>query len=93
MEGLNNLTQCLFGISLNYERVSEEEVWASDVYKLAVVHETEGLLGHIYCDFYRRPGKPEQDCHFTIRGGRMQSDGTYQNPVVVLMLNFHVSLL
>lgn len=93
MEGLNHLTQCLFGIRLNYVEVSTEEVWAPDVYKLAVEHETEGLLGHIYCDFYRRPGKPQQDCHFTIRGGRLREDGTYQNPVVVLMLNLQVSFL
>lgn len=90
MEGLNHLTQCLFGINLRYVEINSNEIWASDVYKLAVEHETEGLLGHIYCDFYRRPGKPEQDCHFTIRGGRLDENGSYQNPVVVLMLNLHV---
>ncbi|XP_053312395.1 mitochondrial intermediate peptidase [Spea bombifrons] len=88
MEGLNTLFNQILGISLYSEEPEKGEVWHEDVRKLAVVHEEEGLLGYIYCDFFHRPEKPPQDCHFTIRGGRLKEDGEYQLPVVVLMLNF-----
>jgi len=86
MEGLNDLFQNIYGVSLEVEETVEGELWAPEVFKLAVRDDTS-LLGHIYCDFFTRNGKPYQDCHFTIRGGRLRHDGTYQDPVVVLMLN------
>ncbi|KAG8328547.1 hypothetical protein J6590_107942, partial [Homalodisca vitripennis] len=78
MEGLNSLFQQLYGITLHSDETESGELWSPDVYKVAVTHETEGLLGHIYCDFYERSNKPNQDCHFTIQGGRRLPDGSYQ---------------
>ena len=85
-QGLNELFQNIYGVELIVETPEEGELWDRDVTKLAV-RDSGTLLGYIYCDFFRRKGKPFQDCHFTIRGGREQKDGTYQDPVVVLMLN------
>ncbi len=75
------------------EKAEVGELWHKDVYKLAVVEANDNhtqdavVLGHIYCDFFTRPGKPSLDCHYTIKGGCLKADGSYQNPVVVLMLN------
>ncbi|XP_050743531.1 mitochondrial intermediate peptidase isoform X2 [Drosophila biarmipes] len=87
MEGLDNLLQALYGVRLENTEMEPGESWHNDIYKLAAVHETEGLLGYIYCDFFERAGKPSQDCHFTIQGGKRLPDGTYQLPVVVVMLS------
>lgn len=42
------------------------------------VHETEGELGVVYLDLYRRPHKFPGSAHFTLRCGRRASDGSYQ---------------
>ncbi|GAB0095067.1 mitochondrial intermediate peptidase [Sergentomyia squamirostris] len=87
MEGINVVTTSLFGIRLENTEMEPGEAWNGDIYKLACVHETEGTLGFIYCDFFERSGKPNQDCHFTIQGGKRLPDGSYQPPIVVIMLN------
>lgn len=87
MEGLNQVFNSLYGVTFQYANMRPGETWHPDVYKLDVIHESEGELGTIYCDFYDRPGKPNQDSHFTIRGGKALNDGSYQNPVVVVMLS------
>lgn len=92
MEGLNNLFKALFDVTLDIVQGEHGELWQSRVYKLAVTHSTEGVLGYIYCDFYERSGKLNQDCHFTIQGGRRKPDGSYQLPIVVLHLNLPYQL-
>ncbi|KAK2589248.1 hypothetical protein KPH14_002045 [Odynerus spinipes] len=87
MDGLNYLTQALYGIRLESVPVLSGEVWAQNIHKLAVIDKDETTLGYIYCDFFERKDKPNQDCHFAIRGGRQLSDRTYQIPIVVLMLS------
>lgn len=89
MEGLNNLMKSLYGITLKIIKMEPGESWNNDIYKLAVIHEKEDLLGYIYCDLFERSGKPNQDCHFTIQGGKRLTDGTYQLPIVVIMLNLN----
>ncbi len=42
--------------SVNLEVAETEpgELWSDDVFKIRVEHAHEGVLGHIYCDFYQR---------------------------------------
>lgn len=87
MEGLNYLFNQLYGISFVVKDIKAGECWSPDVYKIEVTHEREGILGYIYCDFYERSGKISQNCHFTIRGGKVLQDGSYQHPIVVIMLS------
>ncbi|ESP04365.1 hypothetical protein LOTGIDRAFT_198714 [Lottia gigantea] len=87
MDGLNNLVQSLYGVTLKHVEIGKGETWNFDVYKLEVIDEQNNILGYIYCDFFERVSKPNQDCHYTIQGGCLRSDGTDQLPVVVLQLN------
>ena len=79
MQGLDMVFDALYGIQLRpCGAVPSGEVWNSDVYKLDVVDCRQGVIGNIYLDLYDRPGKPHQDCHFTIVGGKHMPDGSYQ---------------
>lgn len=93
MDGLNLIMKSLFGITLQNSEMLPGELWSPEIYKLAVTHETEGLLGYIYCDLFDRSGKPNQDCHFTIQGGRVNNDGSYQVKLNELIKSIYILIL
>ncbi len=54
LTGLDMLLQQLMGVTLTKVPFARGEAWADGVVKLAVNHEEEGLLGHIYLDLHAR---------------------------------------
>lgn len=89
MEGLNVIFSNLYGIRMEVDQSQPRgELWHEEVIKLSIIDETSNdIMGYIYCDLFERPMKQQQDCHHTIRGGCYLPDGSYQLPVVVLMLS------
>lgn len=51
-----------------------------------MTHNTEGLLGYIYCDFFERPGKLHNDSHYVVRGGRLLPDKSYQVNIQLIII-------
>lgn len=88
LTGLDMICRRLFDIQLNVTPAAPGETWQTDVVKVSVSCQKDNrVLGLIYCDLFERHGKSHQDCHFTIQGGCQLPDGTYQMPIVVLMLS------
>lgn len=88
MDGLNMIFQKLYGVRMQVDNCTSGELWHNDVIKLAIVDEqTNETIGYIYCDLFERQMKQHQDCHHTIQGGCNLRDGSYQLPIVVLVLN------
>ena len=88
MDGLNMIFNELYGVRMQVEQCEPGELWHNDVIKLCIRdEESNDILGYIYCDLFERPVKQHQDCHHTIRGGCRLRDGSYQLPIVVLVLS------
>ncbi|TGZ60619.1 hypothetical protein CRM22_008431 [Opisthorchis felineus] len=96
MEGVSQLADCLFGLKLRVEPIIPGECWHPSVVKVGVYARRHSMpdmksgpetqIGLVYCDLLDRPGKPAQDCHYTIRGGRSLHGNDYQNPIITLQL-------
>jgi intermediate peptidase len=69
--GLSDVFYSMYGVRFEIQDTIPGEVWHKDVRKLAVVHESEGVIGTIYCDLFQRESQdiPKYDnaAHFTVR--------------------------
>ena len=61
-------------MTLRPVELSPGEAWHSDVKKLEVVDETDGLLGWIYADLFARRNKSSGAAHYTVRCSRRTDD-------------------
>ncbi|CAH8652552.1 unnamed protein product [Heterobilharzia americana] len=98
MEGVSQLANCLFGLRLEVAPVQAGETWHPSVIKVYVYSNKSNStepIGTVYCDLLDRPGKPAQDCHYTIRGGRRlcsdSANTSYQSPIITLQLTLSPS--
>ncbi|CAM0137348.1 Mitochondrial intermediate peptidase [Umbelopsis sp. WA50703] len=86
MQGLSRLFKNMYGVHLEPEPINPGETWHSQVRKLQVVCEKEGIIGTMYCDLFARPGKGTNAAHYTLRTSRRvdnddsMRDLEYANP-------------
>ncbi|KAH9968610.1 mitochondrial intermediate peptidase [Russula dissimulans] len=73
-QALSRLFESLYGVILRPVELSPGEAWHSDVKKLEVVDETDGLLGWIYTDLFARRNKSSGAAHYTVRCSRRTDD-------------------
>lgn len=87
IEGLFFVTQQLLGI--RYQPAPDAPSWHDDVQAFDI-YEADGAVpfARFYMDLYPRPNKFGHAAAFTLRGGRLLPDGTYQQPVSAIVANF-----
>ncbi|KAF5388474.1 hypothetical protein D9757_004645 [Collybiopsis confluens] len=71
---LSRLFRHLYGVNLRPAHASPGEVWHTDIQKLEVVDEKQGVIGWIYADLFARRGKPGGAAHYTVRCSRRTDD-------------------
>ncbi|PWA69772.1 zincin-like metalloprotease [Artemisia annua] len=81
--GIFKVCQDLFG--LRFEKVTDAEVWHSDVQLFSVFDlNTTDLLGYFYLDIYAREGKYGHTCVLPLQNGSL-TNGSRQIPVALLI--------
>ncbi|KAG8715688.1 Mitochondrial intermediate peptidase [Ceratobasidium sp. 423] len=74
IQGLSRLFHHIYGMTFRAEDIRPGEGWDPYVRKLAVIDESEGIVGWIYMDLFARDAKPGGAAHFTVRCSRKMTD-------------------
>ncbi|MXZ89666.1 MAG: Zn-dependent oligopeptidase [Dehalococcoidia bacterium] len=87
LEGLFAVSQNLLGV--RFEPRPDAPVWHEDVQAFDV-YEADGdeAFARFYMDLFPRPNTYGHAAAFTLRGGRVLPDGSYQKPVSAIVANF-----
>lgn len=87
LEGLFAVCQNLLGV--RFEARPDAPVWHEDVQAFDV-YEADGdeAFARFYMDLFPRPNTYGHAAAFTLRGGRVLPDGSYQKPVSAIVANF-----
>jgi thimet oligopeptidase len=86
LEGLFAATGTLLGI--RFEEVPDASVWHPEVRTFDVCEAAGGEpFARFYLDLFPRPNKYNHAMQDTVRPGRRLPDGSYQQPVAVLLAN------
>jgi thimet oligopeptidase len=86
LEGLFAVTGALLGV--RFEEVHDASVWHPEVRTFDIGEAAGGEpLGRCYLDLFPRPNKYNHAMQDTMRPGRRLPDGSYQQPVAVLLAN------
>jgi len=80
--GLSRLFKHLYGVSLRPADSASGETWHSDVHKLEVVDEDQGIIGWIYADLFARRNKASGAAHYTVRCSRRTDDDDEAGDIV-----------
>ncbi|MCG8569894.1 MAG: Zn-dependent oligopeptidase [Spirochaetes bacterium] len=88
LEGMFNLYQNLFSITIEQKNPPNGFVWYDDVTYYEVIDNISGqLLGSFYLDLYPRELKYSHFAHFGLQGGKKKGD-VFERPVSALVCNF-----
>ena len=87
LEGLFAVCQRLLGV--RFEARPDAPVWHEEVQTFDV-YEADGdeAFARFYMDLFPRPNTFGHAAAFTLRGGRVLPDGSYQKPVSAIVANF-----
>jgi thimet oligopeptidase len=86
LEGLFATTGTLLGI--RFEEVPDAPAWHPEVRTFDVCEAAGGEpFGRFYLDLFPRPGKYKHAMEDTVRPGRRLADGSYQQPVAMMLAN------
>ena len=87
LQGMLNVYADLVGV--RFTQLEETQAWHPDVRLYAIEDAATGdHIAHAYMDLHPRPDKYGHAAAFTLRPGRLLSDGSYQAPVSAIVANF-----